>query len=162
MIQDMLIENEGELTPELENRLDALMIAGPDKIEAGAMVVRTLESSADACKNEAKRLLERARSFDANADRLKQRMVYALDAAFNGKVKTDRFTIWTQKSSDSTAVDLAEEFTLDQLQSEHPEFVRTKLELDKTAIKAAYDAETPLPDSVFVIKTEGKRYLRLK
>ena len=36
-IQDMLLENDGELTPELEARIDQLMLLGPEKIEAAAI-----------------------------------------------------------------------------------------------------------------------------
>jgi hypothetical protein len=161
-IQDCLIDSEGELSPEIESRLDALMISGSDKLEAAAMVVRNLEVTQEACKAEAKRLSERAKAFEANVDRLKARMVVALDAAFNGKVKTDRFTLWTQKAGDSVSFDLADEYSLEQLQTEHPDFVRVKLELNKLAIQAAYNSEQPLPDSIFIDKKTGERYLRFK
>ena len=98
VIELILAENEGELTPELETRLDEVMRQGPERIEGAAMILRQLEASAEACKKEAQRLGERAKSFDKQADSLKNRMVFAVDAAFNGKVKTQRFTIWTQKS----------------------------------------------------------------
>lgn len=107
-IADLLIENEGELTPELEARLDELMIAGPERIEAAAMVVRHLEADMLACSQEAQRLAERAASFSRNVASLKRRMTFAVDAAFSGKVKTARFSIWTQKSADTVAFDLAE------------------------------------------------------
>ena len=161
-IMDCLTDNEGELTPELEERLNALMIAGPDKLEAATMVVRNLEGAAETCKAEAKRLMERAKAFEANTDRLKSRMVAALDMAFNGKVQTDKFTIWTQKAADTVAIELGQEATLEQLQSQRPDFVRTKLELNKVAVKAAYDRDEPLPDSLFVDKHIGGRYLRVK
>lgn len=161
-IADILAENEGELTPELEARLDALMQAGPERIEAAAMVVRNIEADALACKAEAQRLAERASSFENNAKRLKDRITIALDAAFNGKVKTSRFTLWTQKSADSVAFDLREEFTLDMLQEDFPEAVRTKKELDKQALRKLFDAGAPLPEAVFVDETPGHRYLRMK
>ena len=105
-ISDMLTENEGELTPELEARLDALMLEGPARMEAAAMVVRQLEANATACEEESKRLRERAKAFSDNASRLKNRMTLALDAAFGGKVKTALFTIWAQSSAATTVVDL--------------------------------------------------------
>lgn len=161
-IQDCIIDAEGELLPEVEERLNALMIAGPDKLQAASHVLLNLETAAEACNAEAYRLKERAKTFEAGIEKLKSRMTAAIDLAFNGKVKTDTVTLWTQKAGDSYSVELAQEVSLEQLQKECPSFVRTKLELDRRAVQDAYNAEQPLPDSIFVIKTPGKRYLRIK
>jgi hypothetical protein len=162
LIHDCLIDSEGEITPEIEERLDLLLRAGSDKLEAASMVLANLETAQSACKAEAKRLSERAKNFESNAERLKARMVAAVDAVFGGKVKTDLVTVWTQKSPDTQSFDLAEECTLEALQKERPDFVRSKLELNRAAIKTAYDAGQPLPDSIFVDRREGTRYLRVK
>ena len=163
IITDILTESEGELTPELESRLDALMREAPDRIEAAAMVLRQLEANAESCKHEADRLTERKKSFENQATRLKDRIRLAVDAAFNGKVKTPIFTIWTQKAADSVAFDLSEEFTLEMLQQDRPDLVKTELKLDKAAIKAVYEREPDtLPEAILVDKQEGSRYLRVK
>jgi hypothetical protein len=161
-IAGLLTENEGELTPELEARIDALMQAGPDRLEAAAMVVRDIEADAEACKLEAKRLTERAKSFENNAQRLKDRMAIALDAAFSGKVKTARFTLWTQKSPDTIIFDLREGFTLDELAAGEPELVRIKKELDKSKLRELYESGEALPGSIYVEEVPGKRYARIK
>lgn len=137
-IEDILIANDGELTPELEERLDALLKEGPKRIEAAAMVVRTLELSAEACKEEAKRLTDRKASLEGQADRLKKRIVVALDAAFNGKVRTDLFTVWAQNAADQIEVELSPEFTLEMLKEDHPELVETKLSIKKDPAKAIW------------------------
>jgi hypothetical protein len=162
IITDILEANEGELTPELEERLERLMQEGPERIEAAAMVVQNLMASALVCEQESMRLKARAVSFENNAKRLKDRMTVALDMAFGGKVKTCRFTVWTQKAADTTAFDLAEEFTLDMLKEDHPELVRVKLELDKTACKQALERGDTLPEAVYVEHNEGKKYTRIK
>jgi hypothetical protein len=162
-ITDILIDNDGELTPELEQRLDELMREAPDRIEAAAMVLRQIERDAAACKDEESRLAERRTGFESQAARLKERIRLAVDAAFNGKVKTPRFTIWTQKAADSVAFDLAEEFTLEMLQQDHPVLVKTELKLDKAALKAIYERQPDtLPEAILVDKKEGSRYLRVK
>lgn len=161
-IADILAENEGELTPELEERLGRLMIEGPDRIEAAAMVVQDLEASALVCEQEALRLKGRAESFTRNAKRLKDRIAIALDLAFNGKVKTYKFTVWTQKAPDSVAFDLKEEYSLDQLEKVFPALVRTTKALNKTACQEAFNAGDPLPEAIFVEQTEGRRYARIK
>ena len=88
-IQDALIEAQGELTPELESKLDALLANGADALDSAAWVVRKLTADAEACKEESLRYENRAKSFMGQVDFLKGRMLFALDAAFNGKLKTD-------------------------------------------------------------------------
>ena len=162
MISDMLTENEGELTPELEARLDALMLEGPERMEAAAMVVRQLEASANACEEETKRLRDRAKAFQDNADRLKKRMVIALDCAFSGKIKTPLFTIWAQNTAATTVCDLAPGVTPEMLQAERPDLVRVKVELDRTGAVAKFKAGEKLPDELFFTTNDATRYLRIK
>jgi hypothetical protein len=161
-LEDALIAAEGELTPELEERLDRLMQEGPDRVEAAAMVVRNLEAFEEQCKAEARRLSERAKAFENNIERVKDRILAAVDGAFSGKVKTAKFTIWSQKAADRVAYDLREEFSLEMLKEEYPELVRTKLELDKKACADLYDGGMELPESIFRDETIGKRFIRIK
>src|SRR4051794_23785725 len=96
VIQDLLTESEGELTSELEERLDNLLRAGKDKLEAAERVCRNLQAQEDACKGEWKRLGERAKGFEHQRKALRKRMAAALECAFGGKIKTPIFTIWCQ------------------------------------------------------------------
>ena len=161
-IFDMLSDNLGELTPELEERLNKLMLEGPERIEAAAMVVRSLEANAAACEAESQRLRDRAKAFDAQADRLKQRMTKCLDTAFSGKVKTPLFSIWTQKSADRTVADLVPGVTAEMLHSERPDLVRVKMELDREKAVSEYKAGNPLPELVLFEEKEGTRYVRIR
>jgi Siphovirus Gp157 len=161
-ISDILADNEGELTPELEARLDALMLEGAQSMEAAAMVVKQLEGNATACEEEAKRLRDRAKAFSENADRLKKRMTVALDAAFNGKIKTPLFTIWAQSTAATTLVDLASGYTPEMLQAEYPHLVRVKIEVDRPKILSAWKAGEPLPETIFFQENAGTRYCRIK
>jgi hypothetical protein len=161
-IADMLGETLGELTPELEARLDALMKEGPERIEAAAKVVRMMEADAKACEDEADRLRERSRSFTAQADKLKQRMTFCLDAAFGGKVKTPLFTIWTQKSADRTVAELLPGVTPEMLQSERPDLVRVKVELDRQKCVELFKAHAELPEVLVFEEREGSRSVRIK
>lgn len=159
ILESALIENAGEITPELELQLDAFFRSGKDKIEGGAMVLRGLEMEAKACKDEAKRLSERAVSLENNADRLKKLVLYALDGAFGGKVKTALFTIWGQTSAQITTLDIAPGTMLKDL----PEsFVRVQYDLAKDAIKEAIKKGDPIPDDIIVSVVPGTRFLRVK
>jgi hypothetical protein len=161
-IFDMLSDNLGELTPELEMRLDALMLEGPDRVEAAAMVVRSLEANAAACEFEANRLRDRAKEFEAQADRLKRRMTTCLDAAFHGKVKTPLFTVYTQKNADRIVADLVPGITAEMLHQERPDLVRVKMELDRVKAVAELKAGKPLPELILFEEKEGERSVRIK
>jgi hypothetical protein len=158
-LEASLLESDGELTPELEKRFDEFLRGSKEKLEAGAMVVRGLEIEADACRQEANRLLTRAASLEGNASRLKLLILRALDLAFGGKVKTALFTIWGQTSAPTKSIDLCPGVDLAAL----PErFVRVKRELSKDAIKAALAVGETLPSEIIVSELPGTRFLRIK
>lgn len=158
----ILREADGELTPELEARMDAFLAGGKAKIEAAAKVHRSLEASAGACEIEAARLGGRAKSFQNNADSLKARMLWAVDAGFDGKVKTSLFTIWGQSSAATTSFDLAPDADLKQVAQTMPGIVRTTLALDKQVLKMKHDAGEAIPAEVVVTEKPGTRFLRIK
>lgn len=159
LLERALIENDGELTPELEKALDDFLRSGKDKIEGGAMVMRGLEIEAAACRAEAKRLTERANALESNAERLKKLVLYALDAAFGGKVKTALFTIWGQTSAATVNFDLEPGTELALL----PErFIRVKYELAKDAVKDALNKGEEIPGEIIVTNVPGTRFLRVK
>lgn len=162
-IFDMLEDNFGELSPELEARLDKLMLEGPQRLEAAAMVVRSLEANATACEAEAQRLRERAKAFDAQVDRLKARMTVCLDTAFNGKVKTPLFTIYTQKSADRVVAELVPGVTAEMLHQERPDLVRVKMELDREKVTRLWkDGDRAMPELILFEEREGTRSVRIR
>lgn len=161
-LEEILAANDGELTPELEERFDRLLREGPNRIEAAAVIARSLESDAEICANEARRLMERAASLENQAKRLKERMMIALDAAFGGKVKTAKFTIWNQTSAATTGFDLAPEFTLEMVKEDLPAAVRTELSLDKKKLLEMHKGGDVLPESIIVTENPGMRSCRIK
>lgn len=161
-IQDYLEQSEGELSPEAEAIFDKLLTEGPEKLEAAAAVLRQLDAYQDECKAEEQRLAARRKAFEANTEKLKQRMAFALDGAFGGKLKTAKVSLWMQQSADTVAVDATEDLDFNLLRQSHPEFVRTKHELDKIAIKAAYERGDELPAVIHIEQNLGKRSLRMK
>lgn len=159
LLEQALIENDGELTPELEKSLDDFLKSGKEKIEGGAMVVRGLEMDAEACKAEAKRLQERAAALEKNADRLKKLVLHALDGAFGGKIKTALFTIWGQTSAPTINLDLEPGADLACLPEQ---FVRVKRELAKDVVKETLKRGEAIPEEIIVTEVPGMRYLRVK
>jgi Siphovirus Gp157 len=161
-LEQALIESEGELSPELEKQFDDFLRGGKDKIEAAAMVVRTLEAEAEACVREAKRLKERQTSLENNADKLKKLMLIAVDAAFAGKVKTSLFTVWGQTSQPGIGIELKPGADLAEIHARVPELIRTKYELDKEAIKQASLDGKQLPGEITLYDVPGTRFLRIR
>ena len=161
-LRDELEANEGELTPELEARIDAVMAAGPERIEAAAMVCVQLEGSALVCEQEAMRLAARAKSYNDNAKRLKERMAMVLDVAFGGKIKTNRFTVYTQQAADHVAFSVADGHAIDEIEAAEPGLVRVTKELNKLALKDRFKAGEPLPLAVGFQVEPGKRSLRIR
>ena len=164
-IQDALFESLGELTPETEQALDTLLAQGVEALDAATWVVRKLAADEEACKGEAKRYQERAGSFARQQEALKARMLFALDAAFAGKLKTERNTIWGQNSAPTVGFELAADADMEKLAHDFPTCVRAKYELDKIDLKHRYEAQEtdwPVPPEIVVTQNPGKRSLRLK
>lgn len=162
LIKEILEASEGELTPETEARLDELMRVAPERVEAAAMVVQGLQGSALVCQQESLRLAERAAALDRNVAALKERIAMIVDSVFGGKVKTHRFTIWTQQAAEHVAFDVQPGSTIDDVEKADPSLVHVKKELDKIELKARFKASAMLPPCVYFERHEGKRFTRIK
>lgn len=161
-IERILMESEGELTPELESRMDALLAVGADALDNAAWVVRKLTADAALCASEAERFQQRKASFENAAAILKGRMLFAVDTTFNGKAKTAKNTIWGQTSAATTSFDIAPDADLAKLAETNPGIVRTTLSLDKQVLKMKHDSGQALPAEINVQDKPGTRYLRIK
>jgi hypothetical protein len=159
-LEAILREAEGELTPELEARLDAFMAGGKDKIQAAACVVRSLEATADACQQEATRLIARKGSNQSQAARLKARILCAVDV-MGGKVKTPLFNISAQNAAPSITIEPAADCDLKALSAAHPGYVKTTHALDMTVLRSAVRAGIDLGPSVVVTEHQPTRYLKI-
>lgn len=161
-LERLLSDADGELTPELEARFDVFLKGGKEKIDAACKVVRSLEASSLMCQVEAERLSDRAVSFEHEAKRLEDRILAVVDAAFDGKVKTNLFTVWGQNSGPSVSIELAPDADLVQMAETFPDLVRHKYELDKAKAKSMRAQGVALPGAVTVTESEPTRYLRIK
>ena len=159
-IETVLADSCGELTPEIEQRIAAFLRESKEKVEAAAMVALSLMDDADVCRQEADRLLKRAAGLEKGSQHLKGLMLFAVDEGFGGKIKTAKFTIWGQSSAATLSFELppgadVHNVPLEYLRMKDPE-------LDKQALKAAYEAELPIPEQIVVSEKPGTRYLRIK
>jgi hypothetical protein len=161
-IESLLLDSVGEITPDIQEKMDALLESGPETMESAAAVVTQLMRSAKAAEEEADRLRERAKTFEGQATKLKERMLVALDKCFNGKIKTPRWSIWSQKSADRMVADLPPGFTPEELYKERPDLVRVRMELDRTKVIEEYKAGRPLPEDIWLEEKKGARHVQIR
>ena len=98
-IAETLIENGGELTPELAAALDAIEGAFEAKVERVALYVRNLLVTADAADAEAARLAALVHSRRQGAEGLKGYLMVQLDRVQKPKVETPLVVVRIQKNS---------------------------------------------------------------
>lgn len=159
-IEAVLADTYGELTPGTEQRIADFLRDGKEKVEAAAIVTLSLEDDAEVCRQEAERLLKRAAGLENGARHLKGLILFAVDEGFGGKIKTAKFTIWGQSSAATVSFELPPGADIHNVPLE---FLRmSDPELDKKALKAALEAELPIPEIVVVAEKPGSRYLRIK
>jgi len=98
-IAEALIENGGELTPELAADLDAIEGAFEAKVERVALYICNLLLTADAADAEAARLATLARTRRQGAEGLKGYLMAQLDRVEKPKVETPLVVVRIQKNS---------------------------------------------------------------
>ena len=96
---ETLIENGGEITPEIEAELNGIAGAFEAKVERVALYVRNLLTTADAAASEADRLECLARSRRAAADGLKSYLLTQMDRLEKPKVETPLVKVRIQQNS---------------------------------------------------------------
>lgn len=161
-ISDALYESMGEITPEIETSIDALLAKGADSLDGAAWVIRKLASDAEVCKAEAKRYSERGKALEASAEALKARMLFAVDAAFSGKIKTAKNTIWGQNAAPSLTIELAPDADLARLDVTDSSLVKKTYALNTTEIRNRFQAGDPIPNAINVTENLPTRFLRIK
>ena len=161
LLNDLLTSYDGELTLDTEQRLDMFLREGPAKIDAACMVVREKRLSEEALDSEIGRLEARKAGMAADRKRLESRILGAVDAAFDGKVKTNLFTVWGQTSAGTFVVDIAPDADLKKLHEADPELVKVAYALDKAKCRELMKTGVVI-NGVAVTEHPGTRYLRIK
>lgn len=128
-------EADGELTPELEASLEINNSEFADKAENYLKAVRNYEAEEAALKEEADRLLKKAKSSARTAERLKDAVSAAMRLRGIDREKFGNFNVSFRKS-EKVVVD--DDFVC-SLPDEYKR-VKTSVEVDKIALKAAIKA----------------------
>lgn len=150
----LIADGDGELTPELEARLDALEGALEEKVERIALYIRESETLAAGAKAEKDRLAAIQKAHERKVDGLKTYLLRCLSSAGVKRVETAKARVWSQKSG-TPSIDYHGD--LDALPADFVRVIPESKQLDKRAITDAIrDGETP-PDGVVVSYSEFVR-----
>lgn len=126
-------EETGEMIDNSETLKELFNELSEDKLEVKLenvmYIIKELEVSKNALKDEAKRLTEKAKVLDNRASRLKDMIKDVMDISGQAKIKTDKFNFSVRTIEDYNYDDI-NMFGLDS------EFIKVKEELDKTKIKS--------------------------
>lgn len=160
-LKQLLMETEGEMTPELEQRYDEFLKGGKDKINSAVRARKWLEAQAEFCRQEANRMWARAKMFEANREQLSQRILFAVDEGFDGKLKTATFTIYGYNAADSYQFMVSPDIDMARFSDDNPDLVRVTRELNKVALKELLK-DGGLPPEIAVDVIPGKRVLGVR
>lgn len=141
-LQEALEASGGELTPEIEALWSQLQEDGAAKVDAAACVLRSMKAGQEVLAAEIGRLQSRKQALENAEERLRALILPAVQA-LGGKVKTDRFTVYTttRKSFAFALKPGHDVWSLD------PRFYRAREpELAKTEIKKALEAGEEIPE----------------
>jgi hypothetical protein len=142
-IEAELIECNGEASPELIERLDAMEGSLPDRAEAYAAVIQRLTRSGEAAQAESRRLYDLGKARINAAARMKSYLKSVLERLNLSRLETDRFRLSIAKNARPSIAWGGEWSELPR------EFRRTKVELDgDKALQALKDGA--LPEGFFV------------
>lgn len=133
-IEEMLIENDGVLTEEMEQLLDEMTAAFPEKVDGIASLVQQFGRMGEAAKAEAKRLADLAQARSNAAERLKAYLLREMKRVGKMKVETGRFVVRVQGNSRPSIAWAGTEETIPA------EFRRVRVELDGAAAYEAHKA----------------------
>lgn len=154
-IEELLADNGGELTEEIEAMISDNQQAIEEKLDAYAGMISHMRGQEDWLKASAKQLTERARAYANARENMRERMTTAMQITGNDKIRTTAHS-YSLRTSDSWAIndDNFEAADLNLL-IEHGAGERT-YKVDMTKLKAlvkAGEVYETLPDYVTVTTT---------
>ncbi|WP_423253693.1 siphovirus Gp157 family protein [Melissococcus plutonius] len=128
-VEELLAEDE--FNPAIIDTLESLDLAIEEKADNYARVIKKQEADSEAAAKEIKRLQQRKQAIDSSVTRLKQSLQDSMQKTGKTKFKTPLFSFGVQKNAPK--VEITDENLIPV------EFIKTKIEIDKKAIREAGD-----------------------
>jgi hypothetical protein len=130
---------------EIRDRITRELAADIDnKLDRWCEAVRSFEASADSCEEEEKRFSVRKRIYRNKAKRAKEWIAFAMASTGRTKVGTKLNTASIVNNSQA-AFEITPGFEIEEIAKEYPDLVRTRHELDTTAIRKAIEVGESFP-----------------
>jgi len=129
-LESLILENEGEITQEIDQWLEEYQAKQEDKVDAYCYIIQKFEGIAE----EAKRLAERSSSYNKKVLQLKDRLKEYLQKQGRQKLETSRFTVSVCLNGGLLPVRVHEDVRPEHLPEQ---FKRTYVEPDTSAIREA-------------------------
>jgi len=152
-IVDAITEGGGELTPELQDELEAVTDAVETKVENIGLYIINANATVKAQREEARRLSDKAVVNENAISSLKAYAMFCLERAGMAKFKTDRVSVSICNNSRPSIVWTKDVLDLPETHS------RISLSVDGTRAYEDWKAGIALPDGFQV--NQGK-HLRIK
>ena len=154
-IEDLLLENGGELTPEVEELLNDNAEALAVKVDGYNHILRRLEGFAAQAKAEVDRLTKLRRTAENGAKSLKAHIASVMAAQGIEKLESDTCKITWRKSTavevtDEDALLLPFKNTIEVLRQNLPGYLTVEVSINKTALKEAINAGKPVAGAEIV------------
>jgi len=159
IIEDLLMESEGELTPEIAELLELAHTDFNEKAERVALKIRDMLYTADAVKEEEARLCARRKTLERSAESLKRYLQLQMERAGKEKVHGVLATVSLQKNPPALKGEVDAD-TLRTLETVNPDFVRVVPEtraLDRKAVLDAWKRGEGIPVGLVVEQTLSLR-----
>lgn len=144
-IEDLLLENGGELTPEIEDALASNNEALTAKVDGYNHIFRRLEALAAGAKAEKDRLAKLQRSAENAARALKEHLAAVMEAQGIDKLESATCKIgWRHTTSvevtDADALLKPYAKVIEALKANIPAWVKVEVSISKTALRDAIEA----------------------
>ena len=154
-IEDLLVENGGELTPEIEQMLNETTDALAVKVDGYNHIIRRLEGFAASAKAEADRLTKLRRTSENAVRSLKSHIAEVMKAQGIEKLESDTCKISWRKT---TAVEVTDEDALvrpyrqviDTMTANLPGWLKVDVSISKTALGEAIKSGSPVAGAEIV------------
>ena len=162
-LEAVLIENGGELTPELEAAMAANAAALTKKVDSYGALVRKFAATSDICKAEITRIQGIKTTCDKSVKRLKDFVAQTMDAHQLKTMEGDltKVTLITSKATEVDEEKVLAPYAalIEALQAKLPDYIQIKATVSKTALKDRFAGTEVAPEGVTF--TENKT-IRIK
>lgn len=155
-IEDLLEENGGEITPEIEEALTLTAEALPKKVDGYGVLIRQFAAAEAACDAEIKRLQGLKKTAQNAQKGMKDRILYAMQTFGFDKLAGETTKFSTRSSK---AVDVNEDVLLMNYREKIARFVSTlpdwislEVKVSKQVIKDAYKTTGITPEGAQVVE----------